>query len=168
MMSEGRALTNAIGNTVATLVIARWSGELDRERLRAVLDEPSLVEPDMELHHGGGPRGVTGAAPRPRSSLRAASVPDRRPRPGSRKLAGDGRTEHGPVRHGDGGVRRANSWSGCGFEGDLVAEGLEIPTELTRELGPVCNRDTPARMPTSPLTPGPCSQPAPTPSQPGN
>ena len=52
VMSEGRALTNAIGNCVATLVIARWSGELDRERLRAVLDDPSLVEPDMELHHG--------------------------------------------------------------------------------------------------------------------
>ena len=47
VMSEGRALTNAIGNCVATLVIARWSGELDRERLRAVLDDPSLVEPDM-------------------------------------------------------------------------------------------------------------------------
>ena len=55
VMSEGRALTNAIGNCVATLVIARWNGELDRERLQAVLDDPSLVEPDMELHHGSGP-----------------------------------------------------------------------------------------------------------------
>jgi aerobic C4-dicarboxylate transport protein len=55
VMSEGRALTNAIGNCVATLVIARWNGELDRERLRAVLDDPSLVEDDMELHHGSGP-----------------------------------------------------------------------------------------------------------------
>src|SRR4051794_8489492 len=64
-MSEGRALTNAIGNCVATLVIARWSGELDRERLRAVLDDPSLVEPDMELHHGSGPdeRDGNGAPP---------------------------------------------------------------------------------------------------------
>ena len=55
VMSEGRALTNAIGNCVATLVIARWNGELDRERLRAVLDDPTLVEDDMELHHGSGP-----------------------------------------------------------------------------------------------------------------
>jgi aerobic C4-dicarboxylate transport protein len=55
VMSEGRALTNAIGNCVATLVIARWNGELDRERLRAVLDDPSLVDEDMELHHGSGP-----------------------------------------------------------------------------------------------------------------
>jgi aerobic C4-dicarboxylate transport protein len=54
MMSEGRALTNAIGNCVATLVIARWVGELDRERLRAVLDDPSLTDDDMELHHGSG------------------------------------------------------------------------------------------------------------------
>ncbi|WP_214366784.1 cation:dicarboxylate symporter family transporter [Pseudonocardia sp. H11422] len=54
VMSEGRALTNCIGNAVATLVIARWNGELDRERLKAVLDDPSLVEADMELHHGSG------------------------------------------------------------------------------------------------------------------
>ncbi|MBO4241272.1 MULTISPECIES: cation:dicarboxylate symporter family transporter [Pseudonocardia] len=53
MMSEGRALTNAIGNVVATFVIARWNGELDRERLAAVLDDPKLVEADMEAAHGG-------------------------------------------------------------------------------------------------------------------
>ncbi len=38
VMSEGRAITNAIGNSVATLVIARWQGELDEERLDQVLD----------------------------------------------------------------------------------------------------------------------------------
>ena len=54
VMSEGRALTNAIGNVVATLVVARWNGELDRERLAAVLDDPSLVEADMEAEHGAG------------------------------------------------------------------------------------------------------------------
>jgi aerobic C4-dicarboxylate transport protein len=36
-MSECRAITNFIGNAVATLVVARWEGELDEERLRAVL-----------------------------------------------------------------------------------------------------------------------------------
>jgi aerobic C4-dicarboxylate transport protein len=46
MMSEGRALTNCIGNSVATLVVSRWQGELDEERLHAVLDEPSLADPD--------------------------------------------------------------------------------------------------------------------------
>ena len=44
IMSEGRALTNATGNTVATLVIAKWQGELDEERLHEVLRNPSLVE----------------------------------------------------------------------------------------------------------------------------
>jgi aerobic C4-dicarboxylate transport protein len=36
-MSECRALTNLIGNGVATLAIARWEGELDRETLRREL-----------------------------------------------------------------------------------------------------------------------------------
>ena len=31
-MSEARALTNLVGNTVATLVIAKWEGEFDSER----------------------------------------------------------------------------------------------------------------------------------------
>jgi len=33
-MSEARALTNVIGNGVATLVVARWCNELDDEKLR--------------------------------------------------------------------------------------------------------------------------------------
>lgn len=36
-MSEARALTNFIGNGVATVVVARWEGELDRPRMREVL-----------------------------------------------------------------------------------------------------------------------------------
>jgi aerobic C4-dicarboxylate transport protein len=49
MMSEGRALTNAIGNGVATMVVARWHGELDEERFHTVLDNPSLADPDVVL-----------------------------------------------------------------------------------------------------------------------
>jgi aerobic C4-dicarboxylate transport protein len=37
-MSEARAITNLIGNAVATMVIAKWDGGLDLERARAVLD----------------------------------------------------------------------------------------------------------------------------------
>jgi len=37
-MSECRALTNLIGNGVATLVISRWERELDLQRLREVLE----------------------------------------------------------------------------------------------------------------------------------
>ncbi len=36
-MSEARALTNLIGNGVATVVVARWTGELDTERMRRTL-----------------------------------------------------------------------------------------------------------------------------------
>src|SRR5215211_5808510 len=47
VMSEGRALTNCIGNGVATMVSARWQGERDEERFAAVLDNPSLADPDQ-------------------------------------------------------------------------------------------------------------------------
>jgi aerobic C4-dicarboxylate transport protein len=36
-MSECRALTNFVGNAVATLVVARWEGELDRDALHTAL-----------------------------------------------------------------------------------------------------------------------------------
>ncbi|WP_257456849.1 C4-dicarboxylate transporter DctA [Archangium lipolyticum] len=39
-MSEVRALTNLVGNTVATLVVARWEGSLDIQRAREVLAAP--------------------------------------------------------------------------------------------------------------------------------
>ena len=45
-MSEARALTNLAGNGIGTLAIARWTGQLDRERLRQVLDDPALADPD--------------------------------------------------------------------------------------------------------------------------
>src|SRR5215813_11682715 len=37
-MSEARSLVNMIGNAVATVVMAAWEGELDRDRLRLALD----------------------------------------------------------------------------------------------------------------------------------
>ena len=40
-MSECRALTNLIGNGVATVVISRLEGELDRARLDAVMRRPA-------------------------------------------------------------------------------------------------------------------------------
>jgi aerobic C4-dicarboxylate transport protein len=36
-MSENRALTNIIGNGVATVVVSNWEGELDRDKLNAAL-----------------------------------------------------------------------------------------------------------------------------------
>jgi aerobic C4-dicarboxylate transport protein len=43
-MSECQALTNFIGNGVATIVIARSEGELDRGKLAAALDAGRGVE----------------------------------------------------------------------------------------------------------------------------
>jgi aerobic C4-dicarboxylate transport protein len=41
-MSEARAMTNMIGNGVATIVIAKWEGELDSAKLQAELGKKSL------------------------------------------------------------------------------------------------------------------------------
>ena len=43
-MSEARAITNLIGNAVATMVVARWDGALDLPRARAILDGETPVE----------------------------------------------------------------------------------------------------------------------------
>lgn len=43
-MSEARALTNLIGNGVATLVVAKWTNELDTDKLKAGLDNENWVE----------------------------------------------------------------------------------------------------------------------------
>ena len=40
-MSEARAITNCIGNGVATIVVSRWENELDRERLDVELKRPT-------------------------------------------------------------------------------------------------------------------------------
>jgi aerobic C4-dicarboxylate transport protein len=43
-MSECRALTNIIGNGVATIVVSKWERELDKERMNAELKHPSADE----------------------------------------------------------------------------------------------------------------------------
>ncbi len=43
-MSEARALTNFIGNGVATLVVAKWCGALDEQRLARVLDRETVLD----------------------------------------------------------------------------------------------------------------------------
>ncbi len=42
-MSEARALTNLIGNGVATLVVAKWCGELDEQQLRLELNKTAAA-----------------------------------------------------------------------------------------------------------------------------
>jgi aerobic C4-dicarboxylate transport protein len=51
-MSEARALTNLVGNGVATIVVAKWTGELDQNRLNNALNGDSWIEaqePEMIL-----------------------------------------------------------------------------------------------------------------------
>jgi len=43
-MSEARALTNLIGNGVATIVVAKWTNELDEARLQAGLNNETWIE----------------------------------------------------------------------------------------------------------------------------
>ncbi|WP_454909106.1 dicarboxylate/amino acid:cation symporter [Variovorax gossypii] len=43
-MSEARALTNLIGNGVATIVVAKWTNELDENRLQAGLNNETWIE----------------------------------------------------------------------------------------------------------------------------
>jgi len=57
-MSEARALTNFIGNGVATVVVSKWENELDTAQMQRVLnnetlapaleEEPLLGEPELE------------------------------------------------------------------------------------------------------------------------
>jgi aerobic C4-dicarboxylate transport protein len=42
-MSECRAVTNVVGNGVATLVVSRWERELDVPRMREIMAHPEAV-----------------------------------------------------------------------------------------------------------------------------
>ena len=47
-MSECRALTNLVGNGVATIVISRWEGELDAAKLHETMAHPITVGEETE------------------------------------------------------------------------------------------------------------------------
>ncbi|WP_299953480.1 cation:dicarboxylate symporter family transporter [uncultured Modestobacter sp.] len=61
-MSEARALTNFAGNSIAAVLVATWTKELDREQLDAVLsgerpfDEATMVDDGHGTDHGGAPQ----------------------------------------------------------------------------------------------------------------
>ncbi|HMK56292.1 MAG TPA: dicarboxylate/amino acid:cation symporter [Dissulfurispiraceae bacterium] len=48
-MSEARALTNLVGNGVATVVVAKWSRELDVARMNKVLNKETEVNVDQPV-----------------------------------------------------------------------------------------------------------------------
>ncbi|HHL2713072.1 TPA: dicarboxylate/amino acid:cation symporter [Yersinia enterocolitica] len=49
-MSEARALTNLVGNGVATIVVAKWCNQLDNDQLQAVLS--NQTPPDSKIEKG--------------------------------------------------------------------------------------------------------------------
>jgi len=62
-MSEARALTNLIGNGVATVVVAKWTDDLDTVRMNRILNQESTAEAEepeqvldaTEVHMPAGP-----------------------------------------------------------------------------------------------------------------
>ena len=60
-MNEARAVTNLIGNGVATIAIAKWDGALDEAKVQEVINEqkgmvpPTIIdsepEPEPLPHH---------------------------------------------------------------------------------------------------------------------
>ncbi|KFF73212.1 C4-dicarboxylate transporter [Chryseobacterium sp. P1-3] len=48
-MSECRALTNVIGNSVATIVVANWEKQLDKEQFNYCLNNPGEIEKKLEV-----------------------------------------------------------------------------------------------------------------------
>jgi aerobic C4-dicarboxylate transport protein len=66
-MSEARALTNLIGNGVATVVVSRWEGALDMKKMRSHLNQETEAEADTpeqvlvedEIKAAGPPKPMT-------------------------------------------------------------------------------------------------------------
>jgi aerobic C4-dicarboxylate transport protein len=66
-MSEARALTNLIGNGVATVVVSRWEGALDMKKMQSHLNQETEAEADTpeqvlvedEVKAAGPPKPVT-------------------------------------------------------------------------------------------------------------
>ena len=63
-MGIARALGNLIGNCVATVAVAAWEGDIDRERARAVLDRQPVppIDPAAAAAGVAGVAGVAGSA----------------------------------------------------------------------------------------------------------
>jgi aerobic C4-dicarboxylate transport protein len=65
LMSEGLTPTNLIGNAVATIVIAKWEGALDKGRLRRVLNGDAATSrvPELPTHSNTPMRSPQGTDP---------------------------------------------------------------------------------------------------------
>ena len=50
-MSEARALTNLVGNGVATIIVGKWGNDVDMDRLNKVLDNKPVAEIEHQDEH---------------------------------------------------------------------------------------------------------------------
>jgi aerobic C4-dicarboxylate transport protein len=48
-MSQGRAVTNLIGNGVATIIVAKWENELNEQQFHAVLNESGDADSEADI-----------------------------------------------------------------------------------------------------------------------
>ena len=62
-MSEARALTNFAGNAVATVLVATWTQQLDRDQLSAALSGQAPFDEATMLDDEHGPVAGTNAGP---------------------------------------------------------------------------------------------------------
>ena len=58
-MSEARAITNLIGNGIASVAVSKWEGELDHARAKEILDHPDQID-DLVLGLTPNPNAVKG------------------------------------------------------------------------------------------------------------
>lgn len=84
-MSEARALTNFAGNSVATVLVGSWTGELDRERARRVLDRDLPFDEVSFEASGAGHGGPAAAEP---ATVDARDEPGTVVTTGGRRTAG--------------------------------------------------------------------------------
>jgi aerobic C4-dicarboxylate transport protein len=117
-MDSMRVATNLLGNCVATLVVARWEGLLDRDRMHKVLsgeiqvgeDVPPFDEELEELTRGRGEERVPAPCSRRRSCPRPADRRSAARRAGAR--AGRG-TSRGSTRGGEASTPRCTTAPGA-------------------------------------------------------
>jgi aerobic C4-dicarboxylate transport protein len=72
-MSECRALTNLVGNGVATVVVSRWEGELDSDKLHEMMAHPIAYGEELEALEADLPPAIP-SAPRSGEAKPVAEV----------------------------------------------------------------------------------------------
>ena len=111
-MGIARALGNLIGNCVATVAIAAWEGDIDRERAHAVLDGTLLAGRRAAGRRRASPAAVTGRATEPRRHDRRHAHRHRRAR-GRSHPGAEARARRAARRAGAGRATSASAAPWC-------------------------------------------------------